>query len=215
MINNAGDYHYTLGIFNTLPQFITEGMAELTHGIDDERKSNIKELAENYTKLQNALNLSEVGTTGTRDPYSGGYMFLRYLAKQGSEHYGSATANSNANVTSNTKALTAQSSNVSLSGNVLTVTSKPSDGKIDLTKYSLSVRKVDASKLTGGVMIIGNTYANSIKGGTGADTVSANTGNDSVYGGAGNDLIFGDAGNDFLYGEVGNDTLIGGTGTNS
>lgn len=48
--------------FNDLPQFITEGMAELTHGIDDDRKSRIEYLAQNPTALYDSLNLFDTGT---------------------------------------------------------------------------------------------------------------------------------------------------------
>ena len=67
--------------FNKLPQFIKEGMAELTHGIDDERTYAINSLADDSTRLSNALNLYNTGT-GTTDAYAAGYMFLRYIAKQ-------------------------------------------------------------------------------------------------------------------------------------
>lgn len=69
--------------FHSLPQFVKEGSAELTHGIDDERGGSIFNLAYDSGKLTKALNLSDTGT-GTSEAYSGGYMFMRYLAKQGS-----------------------------------------------------------------------------------------------------------------------------------
>ncbi len=69
--------------FNLLPQFINEGIAELTHGIDDTRSDTIFGLAYNASNFTKALNLKDTGT-GTVNAYAGGYMFLRYLAKQGS-----------------------------------------------------------------------------------------------------------------------------------
>ena len=69
--------------YNSLPQFVTEGYAELVHGIDDERGNNIFELAgaaTDTTRLETALRL--VAGTGEKDAYSGGYMFLRWFAKQ-------------------------------------------------------------------------------------------------------------------------------------
>lgn len=66
--------------FNALPQFIKEGTAELTHGIDDERGNSIFSIAFDSSRLDNALNLDNSGT-GETDAYSGGYMFLRYFAK--------------------------------------------------------------------------------------------------------------------------------------
>ncbi|ORT99876.1 Flagellin protein FlaA [Anaerovibrio sp. JC8] len=66
--------------FATLPKYITEGMAELVHGIDDYRKSGIQALANDTDTLKSILDGS---TTPTDDSaYSAGYIALRYLAKQ-------------------------------------------------------------------------------------------------------------------------------------
>ena len=43
--------------FGNLPMFISEGMAELTHGTDDDRKSEITALAKNSSNLKSALDL--------------------------------------------------------------------------------------------------------------------------------------------------------------
>ncbi len=71
-----------INYFFALPQFIKEGMAELTHGIDDFRAGRIFEVAADASRLSKVLSVSDTGT-GTSDAYAGGYMFLRYLAKQG------------------------------------------------------------------------------------------------------------------------------------
>lgn len=70
--------------FNSLPQFIKEGLAELVHGIDDERATRIWALAggdSDTSRLLSALDLDDTGT-GDGDSYAGGYMLLRYFAKQ-------------------------------------------------------------------------------------------------------------------------------------
>lgn len=106
-----------------------------------------------------------------------------------------------------------------------------SAANIDLTKaYGTNVEKVDGTKITKAVKIVGNTKANSIKGGSSKDTISGGKGNDTLYGNSGNDslvggdgadklyggngsdILKGDAGNDSLYGGSGNDTLTGGAG---
>ena len=69
-----------ISYFDNLPLFIAEGMAELTHGIDDARSSSISTLASNYSALAAAVNLSTTKYTSDH-AYAGGYMFLRYLAK--------------------------------------------------------------------------------------------------------------------------------------
>ena len=57
-----------------LPACIKEGIAELTHGINDQRRSTIEELSSDATKLRAALS-SSGGTM-----YAAGYMLMRYLA---------------------------------------------------------------------------------------------------------------------------------------
>lgn len=69
--------------FNDLPLYITEGTAELVHGIDDSRKNVIEALAADSTELKNALEIS--GSDSSGKAYAAGYMILRYLAKQSAE----------------------------------------------------------------------------------------------------------------------------------
>lgn len=75
--------------FDYLPAFIKEGMAELTHGIDDVRTESIEKLAGNSTKLNQSLGLSKktVNVSGVKSAsYAGGYIFLRYLAHQNADY---------------------------------------------------------------------------------------------------------------------------------
>lgn len=67
--------------FTNLPTFLKEGFAELTHGIDDERKEEIRYLAKNPASLAEQLNLNNLPET-THETYAAGYIFLRYFAKQ-------------------------------------------------------------------------------------------------------------------------------------
>lgn len=71
--------------FNKLPDLIIEGMAELTHGIDDRRTSDIRRLAQDPGTFQY---LSTASEKATGDVYAGGYMLLRYLARQGASDTG-------------------------------------------------------------------------------------------------------------------------------
>ena len=206
--------------FNNLPKFIKEGMAELTHGIDDERQYDINYLANNPSVLQNALSMY----SNSYYAYAGGYMFLRYLAKQGAQNGSFNSGNGSSD--SNMLGIVSRSNNASgnnvttqrginVSGNVLKVSNTFDEELVDLSTYSSTVTKVNASALTTGVMIVGNTRNNSINAGKSADTISGNTGKDTIYGGNGNDILFGDAGDDKLYGENGNDTISGGYGKNT
>ena len=62
--------------FSTLPLYIKEGMAELTHGADARLLNQMTALtAAEYSTL-----FSTGGTTGTQAPYAGGFAVMRYMA---------------------------------------------------------------------------------------------------------------------------------------
>ena len=87
--------------FNKLPVSIKEGSAELVHGIDDKRTSNIRSLAENSSSLRSALSGSGVNS------YAAGYMALRYLAKQAASNRkpsSSTSSSTSKNITENISA---------------------------------------------------------------------------------------------------------------
>ena len=202
--------------YGDLPAYIKEGFCEVVHG-GDFRSGDILALADNTDKLQQALNPSSnyAEVSGVYNPsYASGIMFMRYLAKQGSEHYGE-NVSTGGNGGGSGAANTALSSWNSISGSLLKVTGDYGINMIDLANYSTSITRVDASVLTGGVMLIGNERANTLTSGSGNDTISGNVGNDKLLGGAGNDALFGDAGDDSLNGGAGNDTLEGGYGKNT
>ncbi|MBO6305730.1 MAG: hypothetical protein J6M62_11760 [Selenomonadaceae bacterium] len=70
----------------TMPEFFTEGIAELVMGLDDYDGGNmerIEKLAADKSALADAMTLS--GGTGTSIRYTSGYMFLRYLCQQSME----------------------------------------------------------------------------------------------------------------------------------
>ena len=189
-----------------LPRFLTEGLGELTHGVDDLRKSTLKELGSNYNKLQKYVNLSSKSSSNYT--YAGGYMFLRYLAKQGAQNY-----LSDVNTLEEFGLIT-------IEGSSLTVSKDFPEDTLDLKKYS-SIKNVDATAFDKGLVILGNSNANSIDAGAGSDSLVGNagndtlngaTGNDSIKGGAGNDSINGGDGNDMIAGDAGKDTIFGGNG---
>lgn len=68
--------------FNSLPNFIREGVAELTVGTDDQRGSTIKTLAKSSSTLKAALRTDKSSSS----PYAAGYILLRYLAKQSADN---------------------------------------------------------------------------------------------------------------------------------
>lgn len=65
--------------FGGLYQCITEGAAEVVHGIDDERKDTIGTLANSHSI---ASTLSESSGTGDKNQYAAGYVMFRYMAAQ-------------------------------------------------------------------------------------------------------------------------------------
>ena len=68
----------------SMPQFFTEGIAELIMGLDDydaDKTGDILDLADDAEMLSEAMSLE--GGTGKDICYTAGYMFLRYLCKQG------------------------------------------------------------------------------------------------------------------------------------
>ena len=157
--------------YEKLPTFITEGLGDLTQGIDDMRPGVISDLAKNYKTLQTYLNLK--ATANTPAIYAAGYIFLRYLAKQGAANYGVIPADP-----------------------VLTVEKNFAGNEINIS--SSAVETVDASALTKAVKIYGNSSANSILAGAGNDTLSGGAGNDSLTGGKGNDVFIYTGGNDII-----------------
>ncbi len=72
--------------FNNLPLFVKEGLAELVHGIDDERSYSICALA-TTSKVDDLKKMFTIKGTQYNygdASYAGGYMLFRYLAKQAS-----------------------------------------------------------------------------------------------------------------------------------
>ena len=77
--------------WNNLPAYVAEGLADLLHGIDDYRTS-IPTMGGNADYMEKLLADSRTNKyiefSNVTDPdYSGGYIFLRYLAKQSATTY--------------------------------------------------------------------------------------------------------------------------------
>ena len=71
--------------FSSLPRYIKEGFAELTHGIDDKRYYRIIELVKSRRSDLESVFTNDSDSSDL-DVYAAGYMLLRYLAKQGSPY---------------------------------------------------------------------------------------------------------------------------------
>ena len=193
--------------FWSLPQFITEGTAELIHGIDDKRTWDIENLASDSNYLKKKLSLSS--GTGDSASYAAGYMFLRWLAKEGAT---TTDSSASAAVTTTQKKLP---TGVTVKDTTMTVSASFKGNKLNLSDYDASIKKVDASAFKKNIEIFGNKNDNTILGGTGADYLAGGAGNDTINGGDGNDILYGNTGNDSLNGGAGKDTLYSGTGNNT
>ena len=196
--------------YENLPKFVTEGLADLTQGIDDLRVTPIKTLVNSPSKLKSFLSLT--ATSSSAYTYAAGYMFFRWLAKQGAENYLSDLS------------LIEESGIVTIKNSVVTVPQDYPFDTLDLTEFSSAVKNVDAKSFSKGILIFGNSNSNSIMtgagndsiyGGKGNDSIRGYTGEDKIFGGDGNDKILGDAGNDSIHGGAGNDSIYGGKGNDS
>lgn len=65
-------------------KWFTEGSAELVHGIDDKRRTNIIDITSNPSRFASAFTSSPVSA---EDVYSAGYILLRFFAKQVAKFY--------------------------------------------------------------------------------------------------------------------------------
>lgn len=159
-----------------LLQFISEGMAEITHGADDslERQSYMKMLAsKNSTLFDSTFNLNKIGT-GDSKAYAGGYMFLRYFAKQAASSSASGKGIYRTNTASNT----------SLVG----------------TAYNDTLQNIYSNGVArSNVTILGAAGADNITNYGSKTFVDGGNNNDTIYSGGDHSKINGGAGNDSIY----------------
>lgn len=183
-----------------LPTFIKEGVPELTIGIDNWRTSGIKKLAGNSSLLAQILIMDSDYFTvkGVSNPsYVGGYMFMRYLAKQASTQ-GKVIDNSSAG-------------------------KKISGGNYeDILKNSASNVTISGGKSNDYISNLSGSNI-SINGGDGADqiyvrgrkaTIDTGTGDDFVYlySDAVNPKVVANSGNNEIQSEAQSATITTGSG---
>ncbi|MBR4904188.1 MAG: calcium-binding protein, partial [Selenomonadaceae bacterium] len=205
--------------FDSLPQFIKEGTADLTIG-NDRRKNYIEDLVSGKKSLEDALNLNDNGT-GTFESYVAGYMFLRWIAKQASN-----LNNGVINNTDNNTSITTTDDNkiIKNSGKYVTIITGAGNDSIYNDKGSRvsmvggkgndTVFNMQGTSVTIN-MGEGNDEAHTYEGnsvrvslGSGKDFFNAYHGkNISVYGGSDDDTILGYGGENLYY--------VGGAGSDS
>lgn len=173
---------------HTFPTYFEEGMAELTHGIDDARKYDILSLANDSSKLSR---LFRTDSSSGMESYAGGYMLLRYFAKQASDNansYGSSVDNLPNGATVNGTTLTLSGS---FGGSVWLQGWDVFAGK-EVYKNETIVT-IDATQTSSdGMILAGNWLDNVIKAGSGNNTYlwGGDGGNDTLVGGAGRDMFW-------------------------
>ena len=82
--------------------------------------------------------------------------------------------------------------------NELNISANFSDEVVDLSAYSPSIRKIDASQTMSAINLIGNDSNNYLRGSKGDDTLAGGAGNDTLYGGKGDDVFVYEYGKDVI-----------------
>jgi Ca2+-binding RTX toxin-like protein len=83
---------------------------------------------------------------------------------------------------------------------------------VNVASYTLGANIENASLLSSGLKVVGNTLGNLLDGNGGDNTLDGGAGNDELGGSSGSDSLIGGAGNDTLDGGSGDDTMVGGAG---
>ncbi len=189
--------------FYRLPLFVSEGLAELTHGIDDTRGREIYNLASDPDKLATYLDTSRRSGAETGD-YSSGFMFFRWLALQSSNTVESDDTVENDPTFSDdptyddTEDDQTLASGLYYSDEVLSVSADYKSKALDLTDYDLDIVTVDAGAVIKTLSITGNDEDNVIIAGSKGGTLDGGAGDDSIVGGDGNDVFYYSDGDDTI-----------------
>ena len=180
-----------------LPAYITEGTAELVHGVDDTRSAIIS-LASDANLMRQALTSTgwtdyptvvSNGATINAPCYAGGFTLLRFMAKQASTDY--------------TKIFYGTSAGEQFETHLDDVTISAAGGgdTLDNGNYSSTVRGGDYVLLDGGN---GNNRLTNF-GGDGV-TLQSGSGNDTVWNWYGSGTVVAGA-RDYIFTGAGNDTV--------
>ncbi|MBR0062375.1 MAG: hypothetical protein IJP68_12950 [Selenomonadaceae bacterium] len=212
--------------FFYLPQFIAEGVADLTNGIDDKRKSYITDLAKDSALLEKWLDVTDT-TSSDNYVYAAGYIFTRYLAKQaatpGKTVYNS-TKNKSVAGTANEDTLTNTAANVTLTGNAgndslsnkggSNVKILSGAGADQIYSYGSKVT-IDAYTGDDYIYLYSDALNTTVNGGAGDDEIHSAAKTASINAGIGNDYIrlFTNAENNTVSAGDGDDTIYSGAQT--
>ena len=177
-----------MGLDEKLPQYMLEGMTELTAGrkqYDYSDREVLEKIAKDPAKLREYLN-SYNSTGSIKEAYAAGYIFWRYLAKQAADNYRASELSekpwdrsARVNGTNENDLLVARGDKVTVLG---------CSGMDTLTAYG------EGDSLSGGAgsdyLFVGeNAHKTVLNGGAGADYLIARGNRVTVIGGTGNDSI--------------------------
>ena len=143
-------------ILNYMPNYMYEGMADLTGG--DTKEVEITDIASDYTMLAEYLDVNNTFSED-RNVYAAGYMFWRYFMKQASDSYGSRSSYASEN-----KSLVVDTSDDEL----LTVSESANAGSGNTTLKGLKAKETLDSG-AGNDILRGDSGKDSLWGGDGND----------------------------------------------
>ena len=173
-----------INYFNALPNFIAEGMAELTHGIDDQRQSDIITLAGNSSKLNSNLNVKDTSSSKST-VYAAGYIFLRYLAKQSAIFEKDYVEEFDPN---NPPYADETTDGVKYSDSKKTkLVISDFTGVVDADDFNSKLVTLDAATDDQFVVLFGNKSGNILRAGSSGSSMDGGLGADKLYGGSGAD----------------------------
>ena len=201
-----------INYFGNLPDFFTEGgSAELIHGLDDENYDDIVEYAKDPSALEEVLT-----TKLLEDPpdaiYEGGYIFMRYFAKQAADttfdydKYRKTVSVKNNFATNYWDTVTMKggkgSDTITNSGNNVSIGAAAGNDTIKNYGDTVKINAGDGKDyvLNEGltVTIVGGKGDDSVKNSGDSVKISGDAGADAVYN-TGNEVsIVGGANNDFI-----------------
>lgn len=194
---------------------IEGGTAELIHGIDDERRSNIIEYAKDLSKVVEFLSTQYiVGTQATYEEYAGGYIFMRYFLKQSAEDttFDYDTYREKVTIGSNGGFATNYFDEVTMTGGKGsdTITNSGANVLINAGAGADTIRNYNSNVVinagSGKDSISSEGDKVSVVGGSGNDSVANKGATSTVSGGAGNDWISNFGEENIIYGGSGKDT---------
>ena len=195
-----------IDFFYELPAIFTEGIAEATHGIDDQRKALLIDLAGSSSKLKSALSTTATSGVSTTN-YAAGYMLMRYLAKQAAKDrdpdvdvvynadIDDDTTTYSAVFSDNQETLTVVGNfpNHVWLGDSHTITGATNEQ--DKSKTHV----LDAREMTTNKILAGNDNDNVLRAGSGGSSIWGGfNGNDTLYGGEGRDMFWYTNGDDVI-----------------